>query len=31
MLQEPMDMSGIGRLATVTDPWGASFSVVALR
>jgi predicted enzyme related to lactoylglutathione lyase len=30
MLSEPMDMSGIGRIATVTDPWGASFSVVAL-
>jgi predicted enzyme related to lactoylglutathione lyase len=31
MLQEPMDMPGVGRLATVTDPWGASFSVVALE
>jgi len=30
MLQEPMEMEGVGRLATVTDPWGASFSVVAL-
>ena len=30
MLQEPMDMPGIGRIATVTDPWGASFSVAAL-
>ena len=27
---EPMDMPGIGRIATVTDPWGASFSVAAL-
>jgi hypothetical protein len=31
MLQEPMDMPGIGRIATVTDPWGASFSVAALE
>jgi len=30
MLSEPMDMPGIGRIATVTDPWGASFSVAAL-
>ena len=30
MLMEPMDMPGIGRIATVTDPWGASFSVAAL-
>jgi predicted enzyme related to lactoylglutathione lyase len=30
MLQEPMEMPGVGRIATVTDPWGASFSVVAL-
>ena len=30
LLQEPMDMPGVGRIATVTDPWGASFSVVAL-
>jgi predicted enzyme related to lactoylglutathione lyase len=30
MLQEPFDMTGIGRIATVTDPWGASFSVAAL-
>jgi predicted enzyme related to lactoylglutathione lyase len=30
LLQEPYDMSGIGRLAAITDPWGASFSVVAL-
>jgi uncharacterized protein len=30
MYQEPFDMPGIGRIATVTDPWGASFSVVAL-
>ena len=30
MLHEPMDMAGIGRIATVTDPWGASFSVAAL-
>src|SRR3954451_20624993 len=31
MLAEPMDMPDIGRIATVTDPWGASFSVVALK
>src|SRR3954453_2119397 len=31
MLQEPFDMDGIGRIATVTDPWGASFSVVTLE
>jgi len=31
MLSEPFDMSGIGRIAGVTDPWGASFSVVALE
>ena len=31
MLSEPMDMPGIGRIATVTDPWGASFSVAAAR
>ena len=30
MYQEPFDMPGIGRIATVTDPWGASFSVAAL-
>ena len=30
MLQEPMEMPGVGRIATVTDPWGASFSVAAL-
>src|SRR3954447_7952919 len=30
MLQEPFDMAGIGRIATVTDPWGASFSVATL-
>ncbi|WP_028062102.1 VOC family protein [Solirubrobacter soli] len=31
MLQEPFDMPDIGRIATVTDPWGASFSVAALQ
>ena len=30
LLPEPMDMPGIGRIAAVTDPWGASFSVAAL-
>jgi predicted enzyme related to lactoylglutathione lyase len=30
MFQEPFDMPGIGRIATVTDPWGAAFSAVAL-
>ena len=31
MLMEPIDMrEGVGRIATVTDPWGASFSVAAL-
>ncbi len=27
---EPMDMPGVGRIATVTDPWGASFGVASL-
>jgi predicted enzyme related to lactoylglutathione lyase len=31
MLAEPTDMPDIGRLATVTDPWGAAFSVVTLQ
>jgi predicted enzyme related to lactoylglutathione lyase len=31
MLLEPFDMAGVGRIATVTDPWGALFSVVALE
>src|SRR3954452_21196311 len=31
MLQEPFDMPGVGRIATVTDPWGASFSVATLE
>ena len=31
MLQDPFDMAGVGRIATVTDPWGASFSVAALE
>jgi predicted enzyme related to lactoylglutathione lyase len=31
LFQAPFDMPGIGRIATVTDPWGASFSVVALE
>jgi predicted enzyme related to lactoylglutathione lyase len=30
LLMEPMERKGVGRLATVTDPWGASFSVAAL-
>jgi predicted enzyme related to lactoylglutathione lyase len=31
MLLEPMDMPEVGRIATVTDPWGASFSVATLE
>ena len=30
LLMEPMEREGVGRIATVTDPWGASFSVAAL-
>ena len=30
LLMEPIERAGIGRIATVTDPWGASFSVAAL-
>ncbi len=31
VLMEAMDMPGVGRIATVTDPYGASFSVAALE
>ncbi len=30
LLMEPTEREGVGRIATVTDPWGASFSVAAL-
>ena len=31
VLMEAIDMPDVGRIATVTDPYGASFSVAALE